>query len=98
MIKQPSDRPAEDLAGWDWFQSSPIDDGDGKNEEGALQLARAFARCFSSDDGRRVLAHLQSLTMERSLGPDSTDNLLRHLEGQRQLVSYMTKQVERGRR
>lgn len=53
------------------------------------ELRQAFARCFNSREGRIVLAVLKRMTLERYLGPDSTPEALRHLEGQRQLVGYM---------
>jgi len=60
-------------------------------------LSLAFARCFSTREGERVLAHLKAVTLDRALGPDSSDALLRHLEGQRQLVASILAQIERGR-
>lgn len=60
-------------------------------------LSIAFARCFSSREGEQVLAHLKAVTLDRALGPDSSDALLRHLEGQRQLVASILTQIERGR-
>ncbi len=60
-------------------------------------LSIAFARCFSTREGERVLAHLKAVTLDRALGPDSSDALLRHLEGQRQLVASILAQIERGR-
>jgi len=57
----------------------------------------AFARCFSGRDGEIVLSHLTSVTLKRALGPESSDALLRHLEGQRQLVAYIQGLIERGR-
>jgi len=59
--------------------------------------ALAFARCFADRNGQAVLTHLKSLTLERALGPEADDRLLRHLEGQRQLVSYIQGLIERGR-
>lgn len=84
--------------GWDWFQevrrTSPLTPTSDQLSE---DMARAFARCFRERDGEQVLDHLRAVTLERSLGPNATDSQLRHLEGQRQLVSYILGQVERGR-
>jgi hypothetical protein len=60
-------------------------------------LARASARCFASPDGAAVLAHLTAMTMRRALGPDASDQALRHLEGQRQLVAHLHALIARGR-
>lgn len=59
-------------------------------------LARAFARCFLCADGRRVIDHLRQVTLERVIGPAASDSLLRHTEGQRQLVARMLALIERG--
>ncbi len=61
------------------------------------QIPLAFARCFVGPNGQVVLDHLKSLTLERALGPEADDRLLRHLEGQRQLVVYIQGLIERGR-
>lgn len=83
--------------GWDWFESfrdyglepTPQRPPD-------LDVAKAFARCFATADGERVLRHLQALTLERSLGPAAPDTMLRHLEGQRSLVTYIVATAARG--
>ncbi len=62
----------------------------------AAELALIAARCFQSGDGRRVLAYLRSITLERTLGPGAGDAQLRHLEGQRQLVHHIQTLIERG--
>lgn len=61
------------------------------------ELALIAARCFQGADGRRLLTYLRTITLERALGPDSGDAHLRHLEGQRQLVSHLQVLIERGR-
>ena len=65
--------------------------------EPAGDLPGCFARCFRGGDGARVLAHLRALTLDRALGPNATDAQLRHLEGQRALVSTILALVARGR-
>jgi hypothetical protein len=79
--------------GWGWFEPAPA----GPDEARRLAVARAFARTFSGADGELALAHLKSLTLDRALGPDSPDQHLRGLEGQRQLVCHILSLVERGR-
>lgn len=77
---------------------SQIDDTSG--QEVAPQsraLAIAFARCFGTRDGEIVLDHLTNLTQRRFCGPQTTDAVLRHLEGQRHLVGYLLALIDRGR-
>lgn len=61
------------------------------------ELASIAARCFRGSDGRRLLAYLRTITLERTLGPGADDAHLRHLEGQRQLVRHIQTLIERGR-
>ena len=60
-------------------------------------IERAFARCFSTDDGKKVLAHLQVMTFSRAYGPDTSDQQLRYAEGQRALVATVLRLIDRGR-
>ncbi len=83
--------------GWDWFKSASSPAA-GETEEADKGLALATARCFRGRDGEKVLAYLRAITLERALGPGASDTLLRHLEGQRQLVAYINLLVERGRK
>lgn len=43
------------------------------------------------------MAYLKSITVNMVAGPDSTDQQLRHLEGQRFLVGLMQQRIEHGR-
>jgi len=79
-------------SGWDWFGVSQSQEG---GEDRILALS--FARCFRGIDGECVLKHLRAMTVEQSLGPAASDSMLRHLEGQRQLVSHIQGLIERGR-
>ena len=63
----------------------------------ARDIERAFARLFSSEDGQKVLSHLQVITFQRALGPGSADAQLRYVEGQRSLVATILRLVDRGR-
>ncbi|MBQ5700134.1 MAG: hypothetical protein IIV74_02475 [Alphaproteobacteria bacterium] len=56
-----------------------------------------YARCFSSAAGRSVLGHLRNITIERTLGPNTSDNDLRWAEAQRALVRHIESQIARGR-
>lgn len=62
------------------------------------EIEKCFARLFSTDDGQRVLSHLQVITFNRALGPDSADQQLRYLEGQRSMVATILRLIDRGRR
>ena len=57
------------------------------------QIREAFIKCFSSREGKIVLSFLKRLTLERYLGPESTSEALRHLEGQRHLVSIIQNKI-----
>jgi hypothetical protein len=83
--------PTKTEPGWSWFDTARHDGSSpaaGRDEEDA-DVAVAFARCFATSDGQRVVRHLRRLTLERALGPGATDAHLRHLEGQRHLVTHM---------
>ena len=60
-------------------------------------LARAFARAFSSDDGRIVLSHLQAITFQRAFAASAPESDLRYAEGQRALVAQILRLIDRGR-
>ncbi|WP_114393163.1 hypothetical protein [Oleisolibacter albus] len=78
--------------GWPWPDPAAPAGGDGPPD-----LARAAARLLDSADGRRLLAHLRRLTLERALGPEAPEPVLRHLEGQRALVLSLEALAARGR-
>ncbi len=61
------------------------------------ELAYAFARLFATDDGRAVLRHLRTVTLERVMGPEATDAQLRDLEGARRLVKRIENMIASGR-
>lgn len=85
--------------GWDWFETAgPRPEDVAAAHEADTELARAFATCFRGSHGERVLRHLRALTLDRVLGPESPDAMLRYVEGQRQLVAYICALVERARR
>jgi hypothetical protein len=61
------------------------------------EIEHAFTRLFSSDDGRKVLAHLQAITFQRALGAATSDEQIRYAEGQRSLVATILRLIDRGR-
>ena len=72
---------------------APLESGQIEQRE----IERAFARLFSSEDGQRVLSHLQVLTFQRAMGPESSDEQLRYTEGQRALMAAILRLIARGR-
>lgn len=88
---------SHDADGWRWFgggDAAPVGESDGEDDR---DRAAAFARCFATPDGVRVLDALRAMTLERALGPEANDAALRHLEGQRQLVATIRALIRRGR-
>ncbi len=89
---------AESNKGWGWFDKFDKDRSSPDSDIGqSPDIAATYARCFTGDDGQAVLGHLRSLTLDRTLGPGSPDSLLRHMEGQRQLVAQIHALIENGR-
>ena len=62
------------------------------------EIEKAFARLFASDDGQKVLAHLQVVTFQRALGPGVADEQLRYMEGQRAMIATILRMIDRGRK
>lgn len=60
-------------------------------------IEHSYARCFGTPSGRVVLDHLRRITVERTLGPNASDNELRWAESQRALVRQIESQIARGR-
>lgn len=61
------------------------------------EIERCFARVFSGDDGKKVLAWMQVMTFHRTGGIDSSDAQLRFMEGQRNLMAAILRMIDRGR-
>ncbi len=59
----------------------------------AQDLCQSYARIFATDDGQRVLEHLWRMTLDQATGPNTTDEHLRHLEGQRYIVKFILNQT-----
>ncbi len=60
-------------------------------------INKCYTRCFCTPSGVRVLEHLRSITIGRTLGPNATDNELRWAESQRALVRQIETLVSRGK-
>ncbi|GAB6052880.1 hypothetical protein JCM17960_17000 [Magnetospira thiophila] len=87
---------AHENEGWGWFDLAPGNKARQRESERQQDLALSCARCFGSRDGQRVLAHLRAVTIDRTLGPTVDSATLRHMEGQRHLVSYLMTLMKRG--
>ncbi len=61
------------------------------------EIEKSFARLFATEDGRKVLGHLQSITFQRALGALSPEEELRYAEGQRALMATVLRLIDRGR-
>ncbi len=60
-------------------------------------IEHCFARLFSTDDGKKVLAWLQVMTFHKVQGINSTDDQLRYAEGQRSLMAAILRLIDRGK-
>jgi hypothetical protein len=80
--------------GWSWFEKAMDHTEDLQVQE---DMPTRFARCFSGEDGEAALSHLAEMTLARPLGANAHNGILRHLEGQRYLVSYIMGLVRQGR-
>ena len=90
-----NDRTTSQEGDWNWFESTPSKQTS-RSPFDKAQLVKIAARLFQSHEGRYLLDYLRAITIERTLGPETSDTLLRHLEGQRQLVAMLAKMVEHG--
>ncbi len=61
------------------------------------EIERSFARVFSSEEGKKVLAWLQVMTFQRVSGATTTEEQLRYMEGQRSLVANILRMIDRGK-
>ena len=61
------------------------------------EIEKQYARTFGTDDGRAVLAHMRKITVERTLGPNATDNELRWAESNRAFVRQIEQMIARGK-
>lgn len=93
MVESNTDTPTETPTGWDGLAGRSA----ARQSAVGREVEIAFARCFSGDDGARVLNHLHAITLDRALGPDADDRTMRHLEGQRALVLHLRTLIDRGR-
>lgn len=60
-------------------------------------IARIYARHFSTDDGKIILDHLQRLTFLRNHAADTPQGTLYYTEGQRALVLQILRLINTGK-
>ncbi|MBD5405416.1 hypothetical protein HDR59_02600 [bacterium] len=56
-----------------------------------------FLRTFNSPSGKKVLKYLISITLGRYLMPNSTNEELHYLEGERFLVSFILNMIKKAK-
>lgn len=67
-------------------------------EQAIDDFAIVHARLFSTPDGAAWLAQMRSRLFGTSIGPEVSDQYLRFLEGQRQLIRDIDREIELGGR
>ena len=60
------------------------------------EIEKQYARTFASAYGKQVLAHLRSMTIERILGQNVTNDELRWWAAQNALVHHIENFIKRG--
>ncbi len=55
------------------------------------EIGKIFFRAFHTDDGRKALHYLEYITYHRAATATASEAQLRHMEGQRSLVSMIRK-------
>lgn len=56
---------------------------------------KALSKILAMREGKIFFSHLKNKTINRVLGANSSNDELRYLEGQRQLVSYISSMIEK---
>lgn len=67
-------------------------------EQAVDDFAIVHARLFGSPDGREWLSQMRSRLFGTSLAPEISNEHLRFLEGQRQLIRDIDREIELGNR
>lgn len=61
------------------------------------ETALCFARCFSTEYGKKVLSFLANQTKERVMGADCSSNELWFMEGKRALLAQIEHLIKKGK-
>jgi hypothetical protein len=68
----------------------------GEPKDKQIELDKAFARTFDTDEGKKVLAHLISRTLEQPTWVPGADNSYGYArEGQNSIIREINKRIER---
>ena len=59
-------------------------------------IEKKYARAFATFDGKQVLSHLRSITIERMCGPNVSNEELRWLAAQSALVHQIENLTKKG--
>ncbi|MGN0919302.1 MAG: hypothetical protein ACI4OR_00875 [Alphaproteobacteria bacterium] len=62
------------------------------------EIQHAMVRLMHTTDGKMVLDHLKSRTLNRTLTPNAATQELWYLEGQRALIAYLDNLIEQGKK
>lgn len=73
-------------------------DGILRSVESEDELDRLAAATFKEPLAQKFFSYLKSITINNTLGPGASNEELRHLEGQRNLVGIIERRIENGRR
>ena len=60
------------------------------------EIEKQYARAFATPAGKQVLTHLRSITIERILGQNATNEELRWWAAQNSLVHHIENLIKRG--
>lgn len=59
-------------------------------------IEKQYARMFATNSGKQVLAHLRSITIERIMGPNISNEDLRWWAAQNALVHQIENLIKKG--
>ena len=66
-------------------------------EKSTDETALCFARCFSTEYGKKVLSFLSNQTKERVMSADCSSNELWFMEGKRALLAQIEHLINKGK-
>jgi len=61
------------------------------------QIDTDFAVVFASEQGKKVLEYLESITVNATVSPQTPSSNLWHLEGQRYLLNLIKLRIKKGK-
>lgn len=68
------------------------------NKEVTTDDDRTFASVFNGRQGKAAIEYLEKITNNSLANPNSSSNVLWHLEGQRYLLSVIKQKIKRGQK